>query len=87
MSLLDELPDAPVDRQPWRRWALARWELYRADQIEGLKRAKAAGQPTDILEACIRMADYHIKRHVLRDTPVGDLQVVRDVQDLDGADG
>ena len=82
--LLDELPDAPVDRQPWRQWSLARWELYRSDQIEALKRAKANKQPTDILEACVAMADFHIRRHVLRDTPLGDLQVVRDVQDLGG---
>lgn len=80
--LLDELPDAPRDeRRPWLTWSLARWELYRANQIEGLKRAEAAGQPTDILRACVKMADYHLARRVLK-TPVGDLQVVRDIEDL-----
>lgn len=82
MSLLGETPDAPPDRQPWKSWSAARWELYRADQLDALKRAEEHGQPTDILRACVAMADFHLARRVLKGTPVGDLHVVRDIEDL-----
>lgn len=81
--LLDELPDGQRDdRRPWLTWSLARWELYRADQIEALKRAEAAGQPTDILRACVKMADFHLARRIVKRSNGERLQVVRDVEDL-----
>lgn len=72
---------SPVDRQPWRNWSLNRWIIYRDQQLEALTRAKKHGEPTDIIAACVRLAEHHIELRTVK-SPLGDLQVVADHRDL-----
>lgn len=81
MSVLDEMPAAPTERQPWKSWALSRWIVYRDQQLEARSYALKHGQPTDIIDACIRLAEHHIEARTIS-TPIGDLQVVASHRDL-----
>jgi hypothetical protein len=67
--------------QPWTEWTLNRWVRYRDEQLAGLARARETGEKTDILEACVRLAESHIDRLTIA-TPLGDLQVQATVEDL-----
>lgn len=79
--LLAETPDAPADRQPWKNWSLNRWIVYRDQQLEARAYALKHGQPVDIINACVRLAEHHIELRTVH-APSGTLQVIADHRDL-----
>jgi hypothetical protein len=49
------------DRMPWLRWSQEQWDAYRSDVLTAIQRASRRGENTAALEACLALADRHIR--------------------------
>jgi hypothetical protein len=75
-------PSPVRPRPPHYDWETARWIQYRDSQLELRARAIEHGWKTDVIDACIRLADWHLDERTLN-VNGENVMVVADHNDLE----